>query len=394
MLPFHEDPGLTMAGFLLVVALGAIYWKSAPLESARPAPDMTSNYETRPTDGVAARLWQDPFKTVLTQCPGLKEQAMKGSPQKPVPAGSCGIGSMDVSGETVLKTLWAQSAGKRILLLPTLVWPGAHVEVEEQRRRIRYAVISALIESCYAPRDPERLGVLMSMNGLGEPLLVPYEWYDREPTSCPAGDRGPFDSEASSPSTAKPPPDSVLVLWLDDAQVGKHPFRTLNALLQKVLDAQFTPPEQRSLAIIGPARSDTLRNMVRERACPSLEDLTWEFSVGGAPIRILSPHATVSDAEIIRNTGAVLSNQSLEHVFGAPMAQDLPPIQFLRTSRDDEALITALVAELERRGITVPDKEGADEGDHIVVISEWDTYYGRALPIELAQTLCQKPRCQ
>ncbi len=349
MFPFREDPGLTFAGFLLLIALGAVYWKSAPLESARPAPDMAGSYTADPEQGVSARLWQDPFKAVFTQCPGLKDHLSKATPEDDVSILSCGTDPRNGPRRMLPEDLWQHAAGKRILILPTLVWPGAHVEVEERRRRIRYAVLSALIEACYAPRDSERLGVLLTpVRKDGKPLPMPFEWYDREPSTCPDIVRIPGDKHEQ-------PPDSVLVLWLDDAQIGKHPFRNLDTLLKKTLPSASKLAQQPSLAIIGPARSDTLRDMVRERDCPSRYDLAERFSLGKTPIRILSPHATVADAELLRDIDRLSSESSLEEVFSRSVAEPSLPMQFLRTVRNDEALINALVSDLQRRGIAIPE---------------------------------------
>lgn len=60
----HGDPGFTFIGVLLLAAIGAFAWRSAPLESARPPTESTAQPEILTEEHVPARLWQDPLKAV------------------------------------------------------------------------------------------------------------------------------------------------------------------------------------------------------------------------------------------------------------------------------------------------------------------------------------------
>ena len=51
-------------------------------------------------------------------------------------------------------------------------------------------------------------------------------------------------------------------------------------------------------------------------------------------------------------------------------------ITFHRTTCTDDQLVAGLIDELERRGVDL-----RDEQQHVVLIGEWDTFYGRALPL-------------
>ena len=55
-------------------------------------------------------------------------------------------------------------------------------------------------------------------------------------------------------------------------------------------------------------------------------------------------------------------------------------ISLEKSIHTDQQLTDELVEELKRRGIQV----GTEGSDHIVLISEWDTLYGRALPLSFA----------
>jgi len=61
--------------------------------------------------------------------------------------------------------------------------------------------------------------------------------------------------------------------------------------------------------------------------------------------------------------------------------------QFHRTVVSDEKLAKVLVEELALRGVRPTD---TDSGDHVVLISEWDTFYGRTLPRTFLKALKSK----
>ncbi|MGD2083142.1 MAG: hypothetical protein PVF91_09260 [Chromatiales bacterium] len=380
-LPLRGDPGLTFVGFLLLAALGAVYWKAAPLESARPETAATRDYGEAPTDAgrVKARLWQDPFKAAFTRGGDTGDRAATPAVRDCTCDDSALASDIDQ----------ARSAGERVLLLPVLTWPGAHAEVEERRRRARYSVLSALTESGLAPRDSESLRVCDG----GRLGAVPYEWYDREFT--PASAQPALDALGLK-GIGDRVPDAVAVLWVNDARLGDRPLEALHQLFGP-LNAGADPGGEVPLAIIGPARSGTLRKMVREAVRSEPPDLGQCFASSGKPVLILSPNATVSSEEIIEDVrrgkkGADFPEStrpaSLPSVAGAVAGQG---VGFLRTIRDDQTLLEALVDELGRRDIDIDAHDG--ESDHVVVISEWDTYYGRSLPRALAQRICRREAC-
>ena len=63
-----------------------------------------------------------------------------------------------------------------------------------------------------------------------------------------------------------------------------------------------------------------------------------------------------------------------------------PPDSVLRVIATDGAVMGALVPELRRRGI---DPTRRERPDRIILVSEWDTSYGRELPKALETAICQ-----
>lgn len=416
MLPARGDPALTFAGFLVLVALGAAYWKSVPLESARPEYDKVREYSLTPEDKVAARLWQDPFKTVSIATFNNRPESttadsgststqhnitgtgecvgQPSSPDKDVTySDPSGAGEMGGAGggkaaeersdnglSRCFEMLPRDIADKiekqnhRVIVLPIMVWPGSHPEVEERRRRARFAVHSGLNKSGYAPSDPEHLGIFLADIGDNQrQLVVPYEWFDRE----------------LSPKTADNNiPSSVAVLWIDDARTGSHPVQTLKRLAE-ILVGTISEAKQQNLQfrVIGPAQSGTLRSMVEKR-----NEEAWTLD---SELTVLSPYATVSYGDLLKRRPY---EEKIEEDFRKRS------IRFIRTIRDDQTLIDKLVEELGLRNIEVPngnpdETEKTVDADHIVVISEWDTFYGRSLARALTRSFCgtsdsENPECK
>ncbi|MBU1664729.1 MAG: hypothetical protein KKG92_04925, partial [Gammaproteobacteria bacterium] len=149
----------TWSPFLLalMLALGAIFtpW---PLIGTRPDQPV-AGVDSVGVQQAEARLWQDPFSAVARhqdKHPGdghaldwLSEQAGK----------KCGANE-----DCTVAALG--------ILLPGSPYVGA----EEFRRRIRYAVVSALGAAGYAPEDAEHIGYVEP----GLPKLLPFEWHTRE----------------------------------------------------------------------------------------------------------------------------------------------------------------------------------------------------------------------
>ena len=85
-----------------------------------------------------------------------------------------------------------------------MVQGGPYVEDGEGRRRSRYAVVTALLNSGWRPSDEDKLGYVWTFESCilkpwerRAPELLPYEWFIR--ADQPQG-----------------PPRALLVLWVDE----------------------------------------------------------------------------------------------------------------------------------------------------------------------------------
>jgi hypothetical protein len=193
----------------------------------------------------------------------------------------------------------------------------------------------------------------------------------------------------------------VVVVWLPAVNFRFNPLRCFAALIN-----QLAPAEIRDcidVRLIGPANSTGLLSMVREAWWYPLWPLNNEASLAmqkaldGVPI--ISPWATASDLALL-STAHVPSPSvynSLKTVLEESMKRGpRGGLHFVRTIAPDDWVLSELIAELARRRITaVPqvDRDGhpISKPAHIVILSEWDTLYGRSMGTTFASLASGRP---
>ncbi|MDP2433366.1 MAG: hypothetical protein Q8O33_15265 [Pseudomonadota bacterium] len=323
----------------LMLAVGAIFtpW---PLIGTRPDQPV-AGVDSVGAQQAEARLWQDPFSAVARhrdKYPGdghaldwLSEQAGK----------KCG------ANEDCTVTALG-------ILLPGSPYVGA----EEFRRRIRYAVVSALGAAGYAAEDAEHIGYVEP----GLPKLLPFEWHTRE---------------ASDDLSVQK--RHILLLWLDEAALGQRPREGGPApLLARMRDLLRALPPTCDLHLIGPASSGTLRGLLDEKAAPDFaQRLRWH-----------SPFATLAPDKLQSGAG------SLDNAFAGRFGG------FTSRIADDAQLARALAGELAARGIDGrwPVWRGKElpgrnvpvlgtAGITVALVGQRDTAYARGLSTALEDAL-------
>lgn len=318
-----------------------------PLVSPRPPGDEQLLTTATSPQTVPARLWQDPLKAVY----GWSD-TKKGAGGLPFKKVQEAIGSTDPNDMPTL-------------LLPVFMSSQPYAEIAENRLRTRYAVLAALGAAGYVPMDRQHLGffafdgpsgrpvepnlpqagcalsirifsrvVLSFCTRSGEnkdagseqgPLLVPFEWYKRAP-------------------------GRVLVLWLDEDRLGPKPLARLGELVDRLR------PQNSIIHVagLGPTNSNVLLDMQQELRGPNAG--TW----WPENARLYSPWATISRDRIRAQLG---------------VEPNLPG-WLVRTIPGDRATCDRLAHELGLRDVL----PGGRNGNHIVLVSEWDTLYGQSLP--------------
>lgn len=226
---------------------------------------------------------------------------------------------------------------RNILVLGVLIPGGPYPEEEERRRRRRYAVLSALATQGYAPQETEHLGYFLAHAGNG---------MDCKKT-CSGRDDFPVPFELFSGDTSKTTGRGVIVLWLDNGQFEHNVQQMIGNVLHPIAPHGVQAAIARM--VIGPNTSSLLKTMVQEAAPPD-------------------PGITFYSA------GATLDDDLL----GGPL-----PANVMRTIPTDRIIAKSLVSELELRHIR-PGK------DHVLLVSEWDSLYGRSLPETFARAMLNR----
>jgi hypothetical protein len=341
-----------------LAAVGGVFLYLNPLETSRPTERTGFQLNLDRPQDVDARLWQDPLRTATeheTQVFSRRKDAPEQFDQE--------------SQRHSVGHFWSGPEPDKWWVLAVMIPGGSYSEYSEARLRMRQAVLEALGAEHYVPADGEHIGYVKIDNPSWNwrSMIVPFEWCDRNVR------------EDSNESSAHQLPDHVCVLWLRDEEFQTDPALRLNWLLRDPDGCFRVDMSHIKIRIVGPRTSTTLRAMVEEVAKkterqPLLQD-----------VEIWSPTATASDALLLNGLDGVKGYSRVQDLLEARLGAEGHPLLFRRATVTDKEVIQALLDELQlKRGL----KLGCEYGnkgklDRIALISEWDTFYGRALPITL-----------
>jgi len=392
---------LAMPG-LILIALGISYFTyRAPLETARPMSSAQYHVPGPPSpkgsSAVFARLWQDPLSVAYEdrdsrqggEPPTLLQRLF--GPQWKRGEERENLKVLQDRFKTIVETI---PKGKKLLYMPVLLSGGPYSEDREQRMRIRYAVLSALGTGSHRLKFPERLTyvevpVVLDFQGVKRHarqsrFTIPLKLYGVDEVK---------DEHHGQTEFSK-----VLVCWLNESQLASRPL----AVIAQILEQLFCeiPDEDRreciELTIVGPTSSDVLLAMANEsmkwkelhekasfheyadvgkvlrkvyfKAIKHGEDRYFESY---SKSKLYSPRATVSPESLTDGHEDALK------AFLENSNKNSSGLTVTRTIGTDRELVKALKEELHlRKAWPHP---GAKK--HLVLVTERDTLYGRALPL-------------
>lgn len=358
----------------LLTLAGSVWLVSQKLSSDRPVADGNATRAFLGEQTLEARLWEDPFKE-----PGPNEN--KG-----------------IDFDALIEQVRERSKEQNILVLPATLSGGHYAEDKESRIRSRFAVISALASSKYAPDDGEHLGISSvawpSRHGLKEALT--HKPSPQKLSKSTGGSAGtsllenitdcvpmPLRFEWHHPrirvagTDGQTLPD-VLILWIDDSFFEDEPLLRLPLLLEPLLFANSV--EGASLphiALLGPQRSASLKALVRPVEQPGSWSQTntalWEVA-----------RRTLAHIDVYSATPSAMDEALLESSApGAPREAVRARLikngfrAFYNFAATDGQLADEVFDELKLRGADLT----AQNRDHLVLISEADTFYGQMLAL-------------
>ena len=352
-----SNSGLPFAGMVLLVAMvSAIFVVQPPLTSSRPDSLDVGHDPHTGIEDVPARLWQDPLAVVRRHADVEKEHDRDNH-----------------------KELIKSSADEVLTIMLVMVNGGPYVENAERRMRSRYAVLSGLQIAGYFPTSADHVGyvevpiidedvayntdpaVNTEVATIDEDtahVAVPFEW---------------FETNGLNTNPAAIASKKVLLLWLNDNHFSERPLKKIAQVIREL----GRKPNHDRIRILGPAGSTTLRSMLREGIYARKE-----LVLRGA--KVYSPNATAVEELFAREI--LLEIQLYSNILNREnivwWALKKWEIDFLRVGNTDIHLTLSLIEELEKRGFDVLQEE-----QKIAIITEWDTFYGRALPIAFRAAL-------
>ncbi|KJZ40259.1 hypothetical protein [Pseudomonas fluorescens] len=315
---------------------------------------------------IEARLWQDPFDALERYRKKLND-----------------IDSPDAANLCAPRVSPPPGAPTPPDIMVSLVEGGPYADEVERRRRTRYALLAGFKNSHRVPDQEQyihclRLAADLSVDPSPDQhfIDVPYEIFVSNPFDPPKSLEG-----------APQPAEQTIVFWLKQDALGSQPLQQLEKLRQSLacstLESSYplactgVPDNRTVLKVIGPATSTVLRAMYQDdanaRATPNVE--------------IYSPLATANNLTLKNRLNVP-----------EPPIQDKQPMKLLRTVNDDGTMAQLMLAELKLRNVDPAtslhcNKEGGLQRDgetcvqsswslapdRIALISEWDSFYSRAL---------------
>jgi hypothetical protein len=357
-----------------LLALGAtlvgVVWYLAPLDTSRPIEREGVSLKLQREQDVDARLWQDPLATAFAHDEQIRAIDKTKDPVTPLREEL--LHSPRALSDTINEV---KARRDDLLVLPVFVSGGAYAEHREIRLRARRAVLEALGTNQLSPIDGEHIGYVrmrpFNLSSTRASLAQEESQWSNDNSAPPEYFILPYEWCGPAFALRQGKPRQVLILWVREEELGARPLGNL-ALLLRALDIQ-----PGVVKVIGPRTSTALRAIVDEAAGVSSK------TPGLSGMVILSPTATVSENVLLRGH----ENEEVGTV-KALLKKKFDGVAFHRITLTDDTVCRELIVELGRRGVHL-DLAGAPTDyrgghDHVALISEWDTFYGRALPLSFA----------
>lgn len=279
--------------------------------------------------------------------------------------------------------------GSDVCLLPVIVRGDFHsIEAREMRIRFRAAVVSGLGAAGLIPDDPEHLL-----------MISPPQAWSGEPGRKPPAIDQPMPAEwfvaGGLPRQRSSPYGVVLVVWVQDETLLINPLRALDslkgALTAQLHESYGVDTGTIDFKVIGPYWSSTLADILAETRAGRDDGKAR----AGTGTTFYSATATMADGLLDLFSGAEAGDRPAQEGAGDPEPAAAPegrrrladpgngPVLVNLTCTDEE-LAEALLNELKLRGVDL-----SDDSTRIAVVSDWDSEYGRVLPLTLASKLAQ-----
>ena len=398
--------GNTLTPLLLIASLSGIgiLRITESLESKRPQPAAIERLPPRPVGSKAlqtefSRLWQDPLSGV--EKPFSQRDA--GSPNEKEWKSSL----EDIAAHFKSRFDAAMEAAgspprnrPTVLCLPVLVPGKPYVETREQRRRTRYAVLSALgtdFELAY-PERMSSLTVPLTVQIGPKPehnqpieITVPLKLYrHRSLTQNSNALNSDGDVDKDVDEDKKPPETpykNVFVLWINQSQIGVDPMFAVAQILEHIFATVENTKKQCDLAIIGPSDSgafETILKKNRQKTSFKIDALRAAMATYrcgsdlNESLSKLNGNCRTYFKKRFRQARLYSSRATITIESSSYQDGSQTGLQVIRTIGDDSQLAKTIINELSLRNAWTHEFLTFRRRKHIVLIGEKDTTYAQA----------------
>ncbi|MBI5917936.1 MAG: hypothetical protein HY849_00990 [Nitrosomonadales bacterium] len=380
----------------------------APFVDERPAVTTSFNSTFNDISGgvrsrkMEARLWQDPFELQPAKASSLTSYElieMGGSTKASMRARL--IAKPDerksepklVDAWDLVERSFNQSANAHAQFIIAPLNEGSSPEYAENRRRSRYAMISALAAKRYYPFNPEQISWFRFSGKTSaeeaeakkckdsdgrSPDEEPCQKVSRDESYVVHWEKFVSLENRSATCLVSQAEDcnKIYVLWIPSANFTKlleiissevSPNSEPLAKFQKK-GISKNPPQEKKLTspvfVLGPNESDTLHETTGPMRMVKLSSYLTFFSSG----------ASIDACYLQYNLNKAELDDCIAPKFGESNSViKVLPSNVIRTSSPDNLVVDQLIKELALRGVS------AAGGQHVALISDLDTEYARAL---------------
>ena len=389
--------GTLPLALILTVLVGFVYTRSEPYLTERPSSSSTMQFSYESAQDIDARLWQDPFAAVhaakeptpkettftvtdnntTSQQLNIADTTRKSTDhdRKQIYKGVFDTSELDKSVFDKNKPVASES---KITVLAVTLPGGPYHEDAEQRMRRRYAVLSALSNQNAIPHDEQHIGYFFhSYKDTRE--KIPFEWWS-------------FGEKKDA--------KKILLLWLDEKGLSNSPINQFKGIFRDLFDDDLCDKKYFRYIVIGPNSSTLLQTLLAENVKNQLAEDAKTTPAPASPNQSGDSDKKASDKDPTKITGdklkedsakcqpPIIDDQDIAYYSAAATASDKDlfeslacpnspncynksPSNLHRTTATDAELMDLLVEELLNRNV--------NREDNVVILSEWDTFYGRTM---------------
>lgn len=350
-----------------------------PLTTSRPQGDRPDLGHSTGKQRIPARLWQDPIQVMEAELASAKTNGGGLEPKS----------LEEVAGQLGDSRSYSSCTNGKVRVLMAIVSGGHYAADIETRLRSRYAILSALGAAGYSPKDADHLDYFAIPStepnrrsasavrpskladhptGGADSNYIAFEWFK----PCPTRRTSEFCQMHSE----------VAVWWIRDEDLGNRPLHKLAQLeaaaREKFLGGSSGKPgaptkEDLQFSLIGPRSSTQLQDILEEaEAAREAETVTntSQLKTRLEGTSVFSPWATAADLFLCGQTNGLTREGVRDNLW-----TDVG-IEFHNCTATDDQLVSTLIRELSLRGV-----RPSRTNNEIVLVAEWDTFYGRALPM-------------